>query len=245
MQPKVAQNLIELNHKFYQTFADSFSATRQRIQPGVMQILNMIPPTANILDLGCGNGVLAAELINQGYLGQYLGLDFSAELVGIANQQNLPKALFRTADLTSAIWDTELPNAPFDMILCFAMLHHLPGESLRLEFLQKAEKLLIPEGRFVLSNWQFLNSPKLRSRIKPWETVGLKDGDVDPGDHLMDWRREGEGTRYVHQFSSGELHSLAAKSGFRVAGLFTSDGETGDLGLYMIWEKRGHGISSS
>ena len=238
MQPKVAQNLIELNHKFYQTFAESFSATRQRIQPGVMQILNMIPPTANILDLGCGNGNLAAELINEGFLGQYLGLDFSPELISIAAQQNLPKAQFKSADLTSSTWDASLPNAPFDMVLCFAMMHHLPGEPLRVEFLEKVEKLLVPEGRFVISNWQFLNSHKLRARIKPWETVGLKDSDVDPGDHLMDWRREGEGTRYVHQYTSGELHALATKTGFRVAGLFTSDGETGDLGLYMIWEKK-------
>jgi hypothetical protein len=32
------------------------------------------------------------------------------------------------------------------------------------------------------------------------------------------------------------LAELAETSGFRVANTFYSDGETGDLGLYQVWE---------
>ena len=93
------------------------------------------------------------------------------------------------------------------------------------------------DGRLIQSNWQFLNSERLMQRIQPWKRIGLKETDVDENDYLMDWRRGGEGLRYVHHYSSKELHSLAAAAGFTVCGMFSSDGETGNLVLYQIWEK--------
>ncbi len=69
---------------------------------------------------------------------------------------------------------------------------------------------------FTYSNWQFLNSPRLRKRIQPWTRAGLTADQVDPGDYLLDWRRGGEGLRYVHHFSPEELAELAAETGFRV-----------------------------
>ena len=73
-------------------------------------------------------------------------------------------------------------------------------------------------------------------RLFPGEKIGIKESDVDPGDFLLDWRRGGFGLRYVHHFSEDELNMLAAESGFRVVESFHSDGITGDLGLYQIWE---------
>ncbi len=61
---------------------------------------------------------------------------------------------------------------------------------------------------------------------------------MDPGDYLLDWRRGGEGLRYVHHFSPEELAELAAETGFRVLETFWSDGEGGNLGLYQVWEPR-------
>ena len=77
VKPEIIQHLIELNSQFYQTFALQFSATRQRLQPGVQQILQSIDPLSDVLDLGCGNGELAYRLQQQGHIGEYLGLDFS------------------------------------------------------------------------------------------------------------------------------------------------------------------------
>ncbi len=238
MQQEIAQQLIQLNQEFYQTFAQSFSATRQRLQPGVMKILETLPPPANVLDLGCGNGMLAQEIFSRSHVGWYVGLDFSADLVKIAQGYGLPSAEFFRGDLASSEWDKGLPHQPYEIVLCFATMHHIPSEELRLRFLTKTRALLTPGGRFINSNWQFMNSPKLRARVQPWERVGLNDEDVGSGDYLMDWRRDGDGLRYVHQFSSSELHMLASKAGFRISGLFTSDGESGDLGLYQIWEAK-------
>jgi len=238
MKPEIAQYLLELNHQFYQTFAQDFSDTRQRLQPGVEKILETLPPNAALLDVGCGNGALAEQLYQNGHIGPYLGLDVSDKLVEIAQGLQLQNAQFMQRDIASQDWDTGLSGAPFNYIFCFAVMHHIPGIVLRIQLLEKAHALLAPEGRFIHSNWQFLQSPRLRARIQPWEKIGLSDSEVDEGDYLLDWRRGGAGLRYVHHFSGSELHNLANKTDFRVCGVYTSDGEGGRLGLYQIWEAK-------
>jgi hypothetical protein len=87
------------------------------------------------------------------------------------------------------------------------------------------------------SEWQFLNSPRLAARIQPWELAELSADEIDPGDYLLDWRRGGLGFRYVHSFSQAELAELAAETGFKIIETYSSDGETGNLGLYQIWKR--------
>src|SRR5512143_3852424 len=81
MDSATAARLIELNREFYTRFGDSFSATRQRIQPGVRRVMEMLNGDESILDLGCGNGWFARELAERGHRGAYLGLDFSLPLL--------------------------------------------------------------------------------------------------------------------------------------------------------------------
>jgi SAM-dependent methyltransferase len=232
--------LLKLNHQFYQTFALQFSATRERLQPGVQRILERIHPKTHILDLGCGNGELARELVRRQHHGTYIGLDFSETLIQEAKRRfhQTPGNgfVFLPADLSTPDWDRDLPRRQFDFILAFAVLHHLPGEYLRRQVVQKVRLLLVPQGQFIHSNWQFLNSPRLRKRIQPWESLGMSASDVDPNDYLLDWRRGGHGLRYVHHFSEKQLDALASATGFRRVESFYSDGHGGRLGHYQIWE---------
>jgi tRNA (uracil-5-)-methyltransferase TRM9 len=238
MDAQTALFLVEINRKFYSTFANQFSATRQRLQPGVKAILQQIPSKASILDLGCGNGELARTLAQRGHTGLYAGLDFSPELL-LEARQSVPAtfpAQFFTADLASSDWDKSFSSTQFDVGLVFAVLHHLPGERLRLDVLEKLHRCLIPGAKLYISNWQFLNSPRWVARIQPWDKVHLTSAAVDPGDYLLDWRRGGYGLRYVHHFSSDELYDLAQKTGFRVIDEFQSDGEGNKLGTYQTWQ---------
>jgi hypothetical protein len=95
--------------------------------------------------------------------------------------------------------------------------------------------LLKPEGRFIHSNWQFLNSEKLKARIQPWEAAAISSVEVDAGDYLLDWRSGGRGLRYAHHFTEEELFQLAQAGGFRIVESFYSDGANNKLGLYQIW----------
>lgn len=243
MNADISQRLIDLNRQFYQTFAQPFSITRQRLQPGVRRLLEKIPVETSLLDLGCGNGELFRALASRGQQGVYVGLDFSAGLLQAAKErtepsESTPVARFIQTDLTRPDWDSELPIKRFEAVVAFAVLHHLPGMEMRLHVLHQLKKLLAPSDCLYLSNWQFLNSARLRARIQPWETIGMTQDQVDVGDYLLDWRQGGYGLRYVHHFNEAELTDLAWTSGFHIRETFYSDGEGGRLSIYQIWELR-------
>ncbi len=239
MNADTAARLIEINRDFYTRFGDAFSATRHRIQPGVRRVLNMLHGDESILDLGCGNGELARELAKRGQRGSYLGVDFSLPLLRDAEAQ--PEGFpvkFKEVDLTQLSVNS-IQSAVTDhwsLITAFAVLHHIPSTEIRLDILRTVHNLLAKHGKFILSNWQFLNSEKLKMRIKPWEDAAIQASEVDAGDYLLDWRSGGEGLRYVHHFSESELSMLAHQAGFTIRETFYSDGETENLGLYQIWE---------
>ncbi len=243
MDSATATRLIELNREFYTRFGDSFSATRQRIQPGVRKVLERFTGDESILDLGCGNGELARVLGRRNHRGPYLGVDFSLPLLRDAESQ--PEgfaAQFMELDLTVLSPQSEQLSAikqqgePWSVVTAFAVLHHIPSRELRINILQAVHSLLAPGGLFIHSNWQFLNSEKLRARVQPWDGVaGL--GESDAGDYILDWRSGGTGLRYVHHYNEAELHELAEATGFTLRETFYSDGETENLGLYQVWGK--------
>ncbi len=249
MESSIANRLMDLNRQFYQTFGEAFSSTRGAVQPGVRRMLDQLHGSETILDLGCGNGNLVRALAVQGHRAPLVGLDFSLPLLeaAAAGAGGFPVRFFQ-ADLTTdwdAVLRTQLSGDPafsalleshFSLITAFAVLHHIPSAALRLGFCRRAAGWLRPGGRFILSNWQFLNSPKLRARIQPWSSIGLSEAQVDPGDALLDWRSGGRGLRYVHSFDPPALEELAGASGFRVLETFYSDGQGGRLGLYQVWE---------
>jgi tRNA (uracil-5-)-methyltransferase TRM9 len=239
MDAVTAARLIGINQDFYTRFGGSFSATRHRIQPGVRRVLDGLEGDESILDLGCGNGELARELAKRGHQGPYLGVDFSLPLLQDADAHPEDFSVrFMQVDLTqlSAFSGQLSAKGGWSLVTAFAVLHHIPSNEIRVDILRTVRGLLQEEGTFILSNWQFLNSEKLRGRIQDWSKVGLSAVEVDPGDYLLDWRSGGEGVRYVHSFTEEELSTLAYRSGFVIRETFYSDGEGGNLGLYQVWE---------
>jgi SAM-dependent methyltransferase len=235
MDEVTVNRLLAVNREFYDRFGSRFAATRRRLQPGVKEILNSIREDESVLDLGCGNGNFLRELARRGHKAPLLGVDFSLPLLRDAESSAGVKFLAMDLSKLSAASSQPPLFGSWSLIACFAALHHIPSNEIRLEILKTVRKLLKDDGRFILSNWQFLNSAKLRARIQPWERVGLTAGDVDEGDYLLDWRDGGEGLRYAHQFSAQELSALAEQAGMKVAVSFFSDGASGDLGLYQVW----------
>lgn len=250
MKPEIISRLVAINHQFYQSSAQSFSQTRQRVQPGVHSIIRdyifskkISGQTSNhILDIGCGNGELAHVLALSDWQGCYLGIDFSQPLIDQRNDSVNRlgfAASFQQVDVTNAEWADSLGQLQFDLILSFAVLHHIPGIFTRRQILQNVSRLLPKDGLFIFSVWQFLRSPRLTARIQPWSVVGMEEVEVDQDDYLLDWRANHETAayRYVHHFSSFELQQLAQDTGFTIIESFDSDGKEGNLSVYQVWKK--------
>jgi tRNA (uracil-5-)-methyltransferase TRM9 len=243
---QIIKKLIDLNFQFYQTFSASFSKTRFFVQPGVKKVVAdyILEPTSNdqtsILDIGCGNGELARYLCTTNYKGKYLGIDSSPALLDFGRRSS-PTARFSPSflvkDITSQNWAASL-SGDFNRIISFAVMHHIPGIELRNTVFQSIRRLLTDDGLLIHSQWQFMNSTKLAKRVIPWETIGLSQSILDPGDTLLDWRaEEGKtGYRYVHLFPEAELSQYAAANGFSIVDSFYSDGKEGNLALYQVWK---------
>ncbi|NIS80344.1 MAG: methyltransferase domain-containing protein, partial [Anaerolineales bacterium] len=181
MQDEIIARLRRLNQEFYQSYATSFAETRARLQPGVVRCLDAVSLSTSVLDLGCGNGELARGLHARGHEGQYFGLDSSIQLIALARQRCIhPRAQFRLADLAQETWISALPTS-FDRVFAFAVFHHVPSQELRQRILRQVHTILSTEGNFVLSNWNFMESPRLRERILPWETINLRAEDLEEG----------------------------------------------------------------
>ena len=241
MMEKAAQEkLLNINQAFYDQYAASFSVTRGRIQPGVRRMINQIGQEEAVLDVGCGNGTFAQALAACGFSGRYLGLDMSKGLLSEAasgvEDSKKGNYQFQQVDMSVPEWAAGIPGAPYDWLVCFAVLHHLPGKGLREQVVRLFTRLVTPESQIAVSVWQWHNSPRLRKRVHPWSEVGLERESLDTGDVLLDWRAgETIGLRYVHTFDEDELSTLAQSAGFQVQQTFYSDGKPGNLALYQVW----------
>ncbi len=102
----VAKQLRDLNRRFYTDYGRDFSATRGRLQTGVLRVIESLHGDELILDLGSGNGELARALSRRGHHGSYLGLDFSLPLLGEAGREAFALPVqFMQVDLVSNDWD--------------------------------------------------------------------------------------------------------------------------------------------
>ena len=252
MEDSTADRLLQLNREFYATFAEAFTDSRAPTEPGFERILQRVRRGTRVLDLGCGPARLAS-LLPPGC--SYTGVDSSVELLraaahshsaeihstGEANVGGDPADVrFVQADLVRDRWPDLVGNG-YDWVILRAVLHHIPGLERRCGVVQRAAEVLGPQGMVVIANWQFLRIERLRRRLLPWDQIGLQESDVDPGDYLLDWKRNGYGVRYVHLIDEAETHQLADQAGLQIDDLFFADGYTNDLTLYAMLRPPGDG----
>jgi len=244
MDEKTIERLLALNQEFYTTFAQPFAASRPASDPVLTGILPHIPQRARVLDVGCGNGRLALLLDQERPGTAYLGIDAVPELIELARAESdhlrAISAEFRVRDITRPGWSNNLYDESsshrpgFDCGVILAVLHHIPSFNLRVQVLRETGSLLSSHGRLIFSTWQFLDSARMRRKIVDWAEVDIAEESLEPGDYLLDWKREGRGLRYCHLVDRGEMERLAAESGFRIRETFRAGGREGTLSLFAI-----------
>lgn len=231
MRDEVVQRLLALNQEFYDAQADSFSGSRVSAQPGFARLLPHLPqPCPRFLDVGCGNGRFAEFLQSQNRIGEFVGVDFSDELLADA-AKNAVGTFYRRNLLEPGCL---AGLGEFPAISCLAVMHHLPGKANRLRLLLEIKEHLAENGRLLISNWQFMDSPRQRRKVQDWADLGLSSADVEPNDYLLAWRRGGFALRYACHIDAAETAELAEAAGFSILEQFRSDGKEGDLSLYTV-----------
>ncbi|MBI4904627.1 MAG: class I SAM-dependent methyltransferase [Acidobacteria bacterium] len=111
----------------------------------MLRLLRAGRPVERFLDLGCGDGVLAAAVLSQYPQAQAVCLDFSPEMVAAARRR-LPQAEVQSVDYGPTSWTQAVaPHAPFDAIVSGFSIHHQPDERKRSLYGELLE-LLAPGG---------------------------------------------------------------------------------------------------
>ncbi|HYP89879.1 MAG TPA: bifunctional class I SAM-dependent methyltransferase/glycosyltransferase family 2 protein [Polyangiaceae bacterium] len=136
------------------------STTRHRYYGAELERLvrSLVPPGSKVLEVGVGSGDLLAAVGGAGSV----GVDVSPRSVALAKERH-PELDLRVLDVEH----DALPEGPFDTILLSDAIGMLDDIQAALE---RLHKLLRPEGRIVVTYYNFVWEPALKLA----ERIGLK-----------------------------------------------------------------------
>lgn len=142
--------------------------------------------TRSVLDIACGNLRFEAFLANAypHIDWSFFAVDNCEPLVASGQEDIAKKVHFTCEDIVSNLLEA-LPAAepanipalaaatPFDLVVSFGFLHHIPSFDLRRRFLLEALSQVKPGGYLAVSFWQFLNDPAKRAKIEQTHAEAL------------------------------------------------------------------------
>jgi len=252
MDPRTRDALRALDRRFYESCADAFDRTRDHAWPGWERIPLPARPAGaqalRVLDVGCGNARFATAL--RGRTDRelaYTGVDQSAGMLAhararLAGLRGVAFTLYET-DVLDGDPDATLPEGPFDLVVAFGLLHHVPGHDTRRSLLRALARRVAPGGVLAFTAWQFADRPRFARRIVPWPALdaavagAIDPSTLEPGDHLVAFGPGDAGDggiRYAHHCDESELDALEGGLPLRPLARFSADGRSGDLNRYAV-----------
>ncbi|MEK6321936.1 MAG: class I SAM-dependent methyltransferase [Acidobacteriota bacterium] len=161
-------------------------------------IASHLPPGTAILEVGCGEGHVALELLNRGY--DVIGVDSNQEVITRAQERGVPTL--------QASW-LEFGSAPVDAIVFTRSLHHISPLQ---KAVGKAREVLRASGMLLVEDFAFDEADK---RTINWflEVLGSQAGKVliapVPGELVTDLLGSEDPAAVWHQSHDHALHTTA------------------------------------
>lgn len=127
------------------------------------------PMAANILDLGCGDGILGQAVLDEFTDAQGLFVDFSEPMLDAARERlrEYGRCQFLNVDYGQAGWVDKLPRSfvPYDVIVSGYSIHHQP-DLRKQEIYAEIYDLLAPGGIFLNLEHVASRSPWIEHRFE-------------------------------------------------------------------------------
>jgi ubiquinone/menaquinone biosynthesis C-methylase UbiE len=112
-----------------------------------------LKPTDTLVDLGCGTGRLAIQVVPTLVGGQYTGIDISRSMLNEARkriEKGVPDPPCRVSWIHQTTPVFELDDNSIDMMCAFSVINHMEHEDAYLYF-KEALRIVRPGGHFVFS----------------------------------------------------------------------------------------------
>lgn len=245
MDPITIARLNQINQDFYRTTAAEFDQTRGRSWPGWDRLWLVLRQdvlaggreSLSVLDVGCGNGRLGLFLADRLATADEIALRYHGMDVDAALLDRAAEALAACPGVDVHLERRDVVMQPpeagvYDLVALFGVLHHVPGAQTRQDLLRALAARVRPGGLLAFACWRFWEYARFRDRVVPWpdDLVGC----VEPGDHLLDWRRGEWALRYCHYVDDEEHAGLVTAAGLVERVTYRADGRSGDANRYSI-----------
>ncbi|MBC3931961.1 bifunctional 2-polyprenyl-6-hydroxyphenol methylase/3-demethylubiquinol 3-O-methyltransferase UbiG [Undibacterium curvum] len=144
--PAEIQKFSELAHRWW----DPSSEFRplHEINPLRLEWINQRIPLAgkNVIDVGCGGGILAESMAKKG--ATVTGIDLSEKALNVADLHSLESGVQVRYKMIAAEEMAEAETGQFDVVTCMEMLEHVPDPA---SIIRACTKLVKPGGHVFFS----------------------------------------------------------------------------------------------
>lgn len=153
-----------LHYPFYKDNEDSFSQAQNNL---IEYCINKFSMSADkdLLDIGCGNGVVALYVADNYSVNSVVGVDLNSNNVKIANEEkkkrNINNVNFIEGDAQNL---SKIKSNSIDIIINIESAFHYPQKDL---FIDEICRVLKPRGQFIIAD--ILTTAKENRLLKSWK----------------------------------------------------------------------------
>ena len=246
MDRETVKILSELNGRFYAQNAKSFSQTRERPWTGWERVAERLSELAGVrgalklLDVACGNMRFEKYLAQEGVpISEEVAVDSCPELFDEEIQSQFVNCDIVDALLSGRNLRGMCGFGPFDVVVCFGFMHHVPSFELRKQLLYELSSCVDSGGLVIISFWQFMNDARIAAKARP--CASELEGHFEANDYLLGWQDSPDAVRFCHHFDDEEISALLATlpEETSVMERYCSDGRSIPLNAYIILQRTG------
>lgn len=144
-------------------------------------------PDHSLLEVGCGTGVLGAELASG--CRRYVGVDFADDALAVFRRRVADRRLESRVELHGLDLATDdarqaLGSGDFDRVVMYAVLHYAPSDESAIAFLDLVATAMKPGGRALVGNIP------LEDLAAPWAHVRAAPSHAARATRFVHWLSE-------------------------------------------------------
>lgn len=195
-----------------------------------------------ILDLACGNA-RHATYFSENYRVRGIAIDFSMGLLKLAKRRiRASKMEHMVALINGDASRIPLRNRSIYAALYIAAIHHLPTTAERVASLREISRVLVHDGRSVVTFWRKWQRRFISHFLK--ERLGRLIGrshEGEFGDIHIPWRSDHGATsalRFYHLFSKRETERLLSEAGFKLIRISKSSKKAVEGSFFICVQKK-------